>query len=136
MYCTVRSRYGAASRSGCWWRRPRLATLKTNIALPLAVSSTQRWGLHVIASDSNMSRPIAQCPVASCRVWRGNVARSNKQRWYSLESNRHLLVDQLDATLAALPHNDTICPNCYKRIRRLPPSARNLLDELTAAADE
>ena len=29
-----------------------------------------------------------------------------------------------------------ICPNCYKRIRRLPSLAHDLLDELTAAANE
>ena len=56
-----------------------------------------------------------------------------KRRWYSVESNRRLLTGLLDETLAALPCNDHVCPNCYKRIRRLPPPARNLLDELTAA---
>ena len=55
--------------------------------------------------------------------------------WYSIDSNRHLLAGQLNEALAALPCNDRICPNCYKRIRRLPPPAHNLLDQLAAAAD-
>lgn len=80
-----------------------------------------------------MLRPLPQCPVATCRAYQGNVGRNNKQRWYQLDSNRHLLVGQLDEALAALPCNDHICSNCYKRIRRLPPPARNLLDKLTAA---
>ena len=54
--------------------------------------------------------------------------------WYSVDSNRHLLVGLLDEALAALPCNDHICPNCYKRLRRQS-TAPNRLDELAAAVD-
>ena len=55
---------------------------------------------------------------------------------FSVDSNRHLLVGLLDEALAALPCNDHICPNCYKRIHRPSrPQPHNLLDALTAAAD-
>ena len=85
-----------------------------------------------------MSTALPRCPVAGCGEWKHHRRRagSSSRRWYSVDSNRHLLVGQLDEALAALPCNDHICPNCYKRIRRLPPLAHNLLDELTAAADQ
>jgi hypothetical protein len=72
------------------------------------------------------------CPVTGCGVWKGNLSRrgGSNRRWYSVYSNRHLLFGQLDEALAALPCNDHICPNCYKRIRRLSKTAHNLLDEL------
>ena len=77
------------------------------------------------------------CPVAGCGLRRDNSKRGGStRRWYMVDSNRELLVGQLDEALAALPCNDRICPNCYKRIRRPPPPARDLLDELTAAADQ
>ena len=93
--------------------------------------------LKVIASDSNMSRPIPQCAVASCRVWRSNQVRSNKQRWYSIKSHCDLLVGLLYATLLAEARNDSICPACYKRLRRRSqPPPHDLLDDLTAAMEE
>lgn len=85
-------------------------------------------------TDARQSR----CPVTGCGVWKNALSKrgGSNRWWYSVDSNRHLLTGLLDETLAALPCNDHICPNCYKRIRRLPPPARNLLDELTAAAEE
>ena len=63
--------------------------------------------------------------------------RSGSGRWwYSVDSNRHLLVGLLDEALATLPCNDHICPNCYKRIRRPRSLAHSLLDNLAAAAEE
>jgi hypothetical protein len=85
-------------------------------------------------TDARQSR----CPVTGCGVWKNALSKrgGSNRWWYSVDSNRHLLIGLLDETLAALPCNDHICPNCYKRIRRLPPLAHNLLDELTAAANE
>ena len=85
----------------------------------------------------HMPGALPRCPVTGCSVWKHSLKKGgSSRRWYSVDSNRHLLVNQLDEALAALPCNDHICPNCYKRIRRLPPPAHNLLDELAAAADE
>ena len=83
-----------------------------------------------------MSATHQYCPVVGCGVRRDNLLKrgGSDRRWYSVDSNRHLLTGLLDEAMAALPCNDHICPNCYKRIRRLPPPARNLLEELTAAA--
>ena len=91
----------------------------------------------VVGKCLNNTRSVLLLP-ANSQVRRDSFNRASKvkRRWYSVESNRHLLTGLLDETLAALSCNDHICPNCYKRIRRLPPPARNLLDELTAAADE
>ena len=87
-----------------------------------------------------MTEQHPRCPVACCRVRRDKLStRGGSNRWwYSVDSNRHLLTGQLDEALAALPCNDHICPNCYKRIRRSPPLnlGHNLLDQLAAAADE
>ena len=86
-----------------------------------------------------MSNARPRCPVAGCSQWIHNQQRrdGSNRRWYSVDSSRHLLVGQLDETLAALPCNDHICPNCYKRTRRLaPPLVHNLLHELAAAAGE
>ena len=88
-----------------------------------------------------MSDAHQHCPVAGCGVRRDNLLKRGRgrsgrgRRWYSVDSNSHLLVGRLDEALAALPCNDHICPNCYKRIRRPPPSAPSaLLDTLAAAA--
>ena len=55
-----------------------------------------------------------------------------------MATHRDLLVNRLDAALSALPFNNQICPNCYKSIRPVArrPLPINLLDELTAAANE
>ena len=58
-----------------------------------------------------MFDPHICCPV--CGVRRDNLSRrgGSNRWWYSVDSNRHLLVGQLDETLAALSCNDHICPN-------------------------
>ena len=86
----------------------------------------------------SMSTSLPRCPVAGCGEWKHHQSRrgGSNRWWYSVDSNRHLLVGQLDEALVSLPCNDHICPNCYKCIRRTPPQAHGLLDELVAAADE
>lgn len=85
-----------------------------------------------------MSAIHQYCPVVGCGMRRDNLSKrgGSNRRWYSVASSRHLLVGQLDEALTALPCNDHICPNCYKRIRRPPSLAHGLLDDLAAAAEE
>ena len=85
-------------------------------------------------TDARQSR----CPVTGCGVWKNALTKrgGSSRRWYRVDSNRHLLLGQLDEALVALPYNDHICPNCYKHIRSTPPPPPDLLDELTAAADQ
>ena len=109
--------------------------------LLLVLSPTRRERGIVCTSMQTPEQHRSRCPVSGCGVWKGNLSkRGGSQRWWynvNSEKIRPLIAGQLDETLAALPCNDHICPNCYKRIRRLPqPPAHNLLDELTAAADE
>ena len=114
-------------------------TLDACTYLLLLLSSTPCESGVVSRCIAHMTDPRqSRCPVTGCGVWKNALTKrgGSNRRWYSVDSNRHLLTGLLDETLTALPCNDHICPNCYKRIRRLPPLTHNLLDELTAAADE
>ena len=117
-YARIRSR---AARNCCWcWHCLAVGVVLCAFCAPMA--------------EQHRSR----CPVVGCGVWKHHLSKrgGSNRRWYSVESNLHLLAGLLDEVLAALPCNDHICPNCYKRIRRLPPLAHSLLDELAAAANE
>ena len=85
----------------------------------------------------SVSKRIPRCPVTGCGVRKDKLSQrgGSKRWWYSLDSNRHLLVGQIDRSLATNPCNDLICPGCYLRIHPRPPRY-NLLDQLAAAADE
>ena len=65
------------------------------------------WLAHM--TDTRQSR----CPVSGCGVWKNVLSKrgGSNRRWYSVDSNRHLLTDLLDQALAAVPCNDHICPN-------------------------
>ena len=112
-------------------------TLDACTYLLLLLSPTPRESSVCLPFFAYMPGALPRCPVTGCGAWKHSLNRGgSNRRWYSVDSNRHLLIGLLDETLAALPCNDRICPNCYKRIRRFPPLTHNLLDELTAAADE
>jgi hypothetical protein len=118
-YSWIRSTH---ARTCCWCCQRR------------AVKALSTRSASCTMADSRQCR----CPVAGCGVWKNVLSKrgGSNRRWYSVASSRHLLTGLLDEALAALPFNDHICPNCYKRIRRPPSLANTMLDELAAAADE
>ena len=54
----------------------------------------------------------ARCPVAGCGVWKHHLSKrgGSSRRWFSVDSNRHLLAGLLGETLVALPCNNTSVP--------------------------
>ena len=137
--CTTQRPLGTAlecAAAGCDGRigedRPISCTGLSSLLLLTRCESWVVWRCTAGMTEQRDSR----CPVSGCGVWKGNLSKrgGSSRWWYSVDSSRHLLGGQLEEALAGLSCNDHICPNCYKRIRRLQPPARNLLDELTAAA--
>ena len=87
----------------------------------LLVLSPTRCSQRVVCTGMQMAeqhRP--RCPVSGCGVWKGNLSKrgGSKRWWYSVDSNRHLLVGQLDEALDALAAVRAVRTAANERIER------------------